>query len=179
MYAGEGGNDNVVNNYYKPGPSTNPKVQALVLNPYKIDKEKGRLPYGKFYLTGNYVDGSPAVTARNWCGVVMNGGTSADTAQSKVTTPFDLGPLALQAAPAAYEAVLNGAGAIYPQCDTLDQRIAHPHRHHHRRAGPLPARHALPHLAKSLAGAEINPRTPRYRPRRHARRLGKSSSPEP
>ncbi|WP_216688115.1 hypothetical protein [Hymenobacter siberiensis] len=124
MYAGEGGNDNVVNNYYKPGPSTNPKVQALVLNPYKIDKEKGRLPYGKFYLTGNYVDGSPAVTARNWCGVVMNGGTPADTAQSKVTTPFDLGPLALQAAPAAYEAVLNGAGAICPQCDTLDQRIA-------------------------------------------------------
>jgi pectate lyase len=123
VYAGEGGNYNIVNNYYKPGPSTNPKVQAQVLNPYKIDKEQGRLPYGKFYLTGNYVDGAPAVTARNWRGVVMNGGTAADTVQSKVTTPFNLGPLALQTAPAAYEAVLNGAGAICPQRDTLDQRI--------------------------------------------------------
>jgi pectate lyase len=123
VYAGEGGNYNIVNNYYKYGPSTNEKVKAQVLNPYKIDKEKGRLPYGKFYLTGNYVDGSPAVTARNWRGVVMNGGTAADTAQSKVDAPFSLGPTTLQTAPAAYEAVLRGAGAIAPRRDTLDQRI--------------------------------------------------------
>ena len=123
VYAGEGGNYNIVNNYYKPGPSTNDKVKAQVLNPYKIDKEKGRLPYGKFYLTGNYVDGAPAVTARNWRGVVMNGGTAADTVQSKVTTPFALGPTTLQTASEAYEAVLRGAGAIAPRRDTLDQRI--------------------------------------------------------
>ncbi|MCC3154366.1 pectate lyase [Hymenobacter sp. BT770] len=123
VYAGEGGNYNVVNNYYKPGPNTDPKVRAQVLNPYKIDKETGRLPYGKFYLTGNYVAGAPAITAHNWRGVVMNGGTAADTAQSKVDQPFVLGPLALQTAPAAYEAVLLGAGAIRPRRDTLDQRI--------------------------------------------------------
>ena len=123
VYAGEGGNYNIVNNYYKPGPSTSPKVRAQVLNPYKIDKDPGRLPYGKFYLTGNYVDGSAAVTAHNWKGVVMNGGTAADTALSKVETPFALGPVVVQAAPVAYEAVLLGAGAIRPQRDTLDQRI--------------------------------------------------------
>ncbi len=123
VYAGEGGNYNIVNNYYKPGPSTNPKVKAQVLNPYKIDKEKGRLPYGKFYLTGNYVDGAPGVTAHNWRGVVMNGGTAADTVQSKVETPFALGPVAVQTASEAYEAVLLSAGAIRPRRDTLDQRI--------------------------------------------------------
>ena len=123
VYAGEGGNYNIVNNYYKPGPSTNPKARAQVLNPYKIDKEQGRLPYGKFYLTGNYVDGAPGVTARNWRGVVMNGGTAADTAQAKATKLFALGPVALQPAQAAYEAVLTGAGATRPRRDTLDQRI--------------------------------------------------------
>ena len=123
VYAGEGGNYNIVNNYYKPGPSTNPKARAQVLNPYKIDKEQGRLPYGKFYLTGNYVDGAPGVTARNWRGVVMNGGTAADTAQAKATKPFALGPVVLQPVQAAYEAVLAGVGATRPRRDTLDQRI--------------------------------------------------------
>ncbi|WP_426061276.1 pectate lyase family protein [Hymenobacter sp. B1770] len=123
VYAGEGGNYNVVNNYYKPGPNTDPKVRAQVLNPYKIDKELGRLPYGKFYLTGNYVAGSPAVTARNWRGMVMNGGTPADTVLSKVDQPFAIGQLALQPAAEAFEAVLQGAGAIRPRRDTLDQRI--------------------------------------------------------
>jgi pectate lyase len=123
VYAGEGGNYNIVANYYKPGPSTNPKTRAQLLNPYKIDKEKGRLPYGKFYLAGNYVDGAPAVTAHNWSGVVMNGGTAADTVQSKVVKPFALGPFTLQPAKIAYEAVLRGAGATRPVRDTLDQRI--------------------------------------------------------
>jgi pectate lyase len=123
VYAGEGGNYNIVNNYYKPGPSTSPKVKAQVLNPYKLDKGSNPLPYGKFYLSGNYVDGSPAVTARNWRGVVMNGGTTTDTVQAKVEKPFNLGPVAVQPAAVAYEAVLRGAGAIAPRRDTLDQRI--------------------------------------------------------
>ena len=123
VYAGEGGNYNIVNNYYKPGPSTNPRVRAQVLNPYKIDKEQGRLPYGKFFLTGNYVDGAPAVTAHNWRGVAMNGGSAADTVLSKVETPFQLGLGAPQTAVAAYEAVLRGAGATGPRRDTLDQRL--------------------------------------------------------
>ncbi|GAB3288984.1 polysaccharide lyase family 1 protein [Hymenobacter humi] len=123
VYAGEGGNYNVVNNYYKPGPSTEPKVRTQVLNPYKIDKQPNPLPYGKFYLTGNYLVGSPAVTAHNWRGAVMNGGTAADTVLSKVNQPFPIAPFTLQTAAEAYEAVLLGAGAIRPRRDTLDQRI--------------------------------------------------------
>ena len=124
VYAGEGGNYNIVNNYYKPGPSTNPNTRAQLLNPYKIDKEKGRLPYGKFFVAGNYVAGAPAVTAHNWRGVAMNGGTAADTAQAKVEKAFALGgKMVIQSATAAYETVLQGAGAIRPVRDTLDQRI--------------------------------------------------------
>ncbi|TGE27754.1 pectate lyase [Hymenobacter metallicola] len=121
VYGGEGGNYNIVGNYYKPGPSTKASVRARVLNPYKLE-ERG-LPYGKYYVAGNVVEGSPAVTRRNWRGVAMNGGTRADTVQAQVNTPFALGPVATQTAEAAYEAVLQGAGAIRPGRDTLDQRI--------------------------------------------------------
>jgi hypothetical protein len=123
VYAGEGGNYNVVNNYYKHGPSTKDNVKTRVLNPYKIEKGSNPLPYGKFYLTGNYVDASADVTRHNWRGVTMNGGTAADTVQAKATTPFNLGPISTQTAAEAYKAVLQHVGASLPKRDTLDQRI--------------------------------------------------------
>ncbi|MVN77378.1 pectate lyase [Hymenobacter sp. HMF4947] len=123
VYAGEGGNYNIVNNYYKPGPSTKETVRARLLNPYKLEKGSNPLPYGKFYLAGNYQDASADVTAHNWRGVTMNGGAAADTALAKATTPFDLGPVATQTAAAAYPLVLEQAGATRPLRDTLDQRL--------------------------------------------------------
>ncbi|AMR26417.1 pectate lyase [Hymenobacter psoromatis] len=123
VYAGEGGNYNIVNNYYKAGPSTKPAVHARLLNPYKLTKGNNPLPYGKFYLSGNYQDASAEVTAHNWRGVVMNEGIPADTALSKVTAPFDLGPVTTQTAAQAYDLVLAGAGASCPRRDTLDQRM--------------------------------------------------------
>ncbi|MBD2714487.1 T9SS type A sorting domain-containing protein [Microvirga sp. STR05] len=125
---GEGGNYNIVNNYYKSGPSTPTSssggvpIRSEVLNPYK-QTSSPVLPYGKFYLTGNYVDGYPAVTARNWLGVVMSGGTRADTAQAKVTTPFPLPAVPTHTALDAYTAVLQKAGCVLPTRDALDQRI--------------------------------------------------------
>ncbi|UOR03628.1 T9SS type A sorting domain-containing protein [Hymenobacter aerilatus] len=121
VYGGEAGNYNVVNNYYKYGPSTSNSVRYRVLNPYK--QTSPALPYGQFYMTGNYVDGSPLHTADNWKGVVMQGGSLADTTKAKAATPFDLGPVTTQTATVAYEAVLAGAGAMLPRRDTLDQRI--------------------------------------------------------
>lgn len=120
VYAGEGGNYNVMNNYYKWGPSTGKNAKERILNPYK---KVPSLPYGKFYLDGNYVDGSPAVTASNWLGVVMNEGTAADTVLSKVISPFPAEAMATQPAAEAYALVLQNAGAILPRRDTLDQRI--------------------------------------------------------
>jgi hypothetical protein len=93
----------------------------MLLNPYKTTT----LPYGQYYLTGNYADGYPAVSARNWRGVSMNGGTQADTTLSKASTAFAIGtnPLPTQAAQDAYASVLAGAGCVLPVRDAIDQRI--------------------------------------------------------
>ncbi|MCC3156595.1 T9SS type A sorting domain-containing protein [Hymenobacter sp. 15J16-1T3B] len=122
VYGGEGANYNVVNNYYKYGPSTSSSARFRILNPYK-QTSAPVLPYGKYYFTGNYVDGSASVTNRNWLGALMNGGTAADTALARVTTPFPLIPIPTQTAQEAYAAVLQNVGCVLPQRDTLDQRI--------------------------------------------------------
>jgi pectate lyase len=123
VYAGEGGNYNIVNNYYKPGPSTKDAVRTRLLNPYKLSTGDNPLPYGKFYLAGNYQEASAEVTAHNWRGVTMNGGTRADTTLAQASQPFALGPVATQPAAQAYDLVLAGAGASRPLRDTLDQRL--------------------------------------------------------
>jgi len=125
---GEGGNYNMVNNYYKWGPST-PNTssggvprRAQVMNPSRTTTAPV-LPYPRIFLSGNYVNGSPLVTARNWRGVLMSGGTLADTVQSKVSTPFTIVPMPTQTALDAYTSVLQSAGCVLPARDALDQRI--------------------------------------------------------
>ncbi|MEI9806833.1 MAG: pectinesterase family protein [Bacteroidota bacterium] len=124
---GEGGNYNIVNNYYKYGPSTSSgnssgvPIKYMIINPGK-QTTAPVLPYGQYYVTGNYVDGSTAITQNNWLGAAMSGGTQADTTQSKVATAFDLGTITMQSAQDAYNLVLQYAGASFAR-DTLDQRI--------------------------------------------------------
>jgi hypothetical protein len=120
VYAGEGGNYNVVNNYYKYGPSTSNNAKGKTVNPYK---KPPSIPFGKFYITGNYVDGSPEVTKNNWLGLVMNEGTDADAQQAKVIAPFSAEPINTQSAVDAYTLVLKSVGANLPTRDTLDERI--------------------------------------------------------
>ncbi|WP_460503951.1 pectate lyase family protein, partial [Hymenobacter agri] len=120
VYGGEGGNYNLVNNYYKWGPSTSSKFKTV--NPYK-QTTAPLLPYAQIYMAGNYVDGSASVTSRNWLGATMQGGTLADTTQSKVSTPFNIAPLNTQTAQAAYTSVLQGVGCVLPVRDAVDQRI--------------------------------------------------------
>ena len=123
-YGGEGGNYNMVNNYYKYGPSTGTSTtnRSRVFGAYK-QTTAPVLPYPQLYITGNYVDGNPAVTAANWKGVSMNGGSAGDTVLSKVATPFNVAPLNTQTAQAAYASVLQGVGCVLPVRDALDQRI--------------------------------------------------------
>ena len=116
VYGGDGGNYNVVNNYYKYGPNTGSGVKYRICNP-------GNTPYGKWYVNGNHVDGSSTNTADNWLGVAPAGG-SADKPMVKADSPLELGyPVGSQSAIDAYEAVLQGAGCSLPNRDTLDQRI--------------------------------------------------------
>ncbi len=116
---GEGGNYNIQNNYYKYGPSTISTAKNMVINPFVT----APLPYGKYYVKGNYVDGYTSITNNNWLGAKMNGGSLADTTQSKVTTEFAIPTINLQSAANAYSAVMAGVGASIPARDTLDARI--------------------------------------------------------
>ena len=122
MYGGEGGNYNLVNNYYKYGPSTTSSSRSKVVNPHK-QTSAPTLSYAQIYLAGNYVDGYPAITAANWKGATMQGSTLADTTQSKALTPFSIAPQNTQTATAAYTSVLQSVGCVLPVRDAVDQRI--------------------------------------------------------
>jgi pectate lyase len=119
VYAGEGGNYNIVNNYYKYGPATAANAKTRVVNPYK---KPPAIPFGKFYVEGNYIDGSPEVTANNWLGITMNNGTEADAMAAKLDKPYLVVNIKTETAVAAYESVLKFVGASYKR-DTLDERI--------------------------------------------------------
>lgn len=115
VYGGERGNHNVVNNYYKAGPGTKKNVRNRILNITASEN----YPYGSFYVSGNYVEGNPAVTADNW-----NGGVDTEAAVSgvKAEKPFYAETIPEQTAQVAYEAVLMSAGASLVR-DQVDTRI--------------------------------------------------------
>ncbi|MGX5817884.1 pectate lyase family protein [Chitinophaga lutea] len=110
-YGGEGGNHNIVANYYKAGPATRASVRARIVNPADT-------PYGKFYVEGNYVDGFPKITADNWNGGVQG----ADEGAVRLKQPVSLAPVATQPAEKAYRLVLQHAGASLHR-DAADERV--------------------------------------------------------
>ncbi|MBK7098348.1 MAG: pectate lyase [Sphingobacteriales bacterium] len=118
VYGGEGGYYNMVNNYFKSGPSTTSRKYQVVA----IDSS-AQYPYAQYFLSGNYVAGSPANTANNWLSVFMKSGKLADTVKSKVATPFSVENITLHSAEQAYTLVLQKAGCVRPNRDTLDERI--------------------------------------------------------
>jgi hypothetical protein len=127
---GEGGNYNVVNNYYKYGPATLSVLtngvnrRNMIINPYK-SASAAVTTYGNYYLTGNYCDNSAAVTSDNWLGVSYNNGnpTPAELTAMKQTTPFAVTNINMETALDAYNSVLQKAGCTLPNRDTLDARI--------------------------------------------------------
>ena len=125
---GDGGNYNLVNNYYKYGPSTGTgssvsiPVRGMIVQPGKTTGTTP-IPYGKFYLSGNYVDGYTTITNNNWLGVSMSGGVQADTVLAKVASEHAIAPVFTHTALEAYELVLQFSGANLKR-DTLDERIA-------------------------------------------------------
>ncbi len=121
IYAGEGGMYNIVNNYFKYGPSTKPSVKMRIVNPYK--EEKPQIPYGKFFVEGNYVDGFNDVSKNNSLGVFMgNKGNTDDKNEALALNAFSAISIPLLTAKEAYTKVLQNAGASYKR-DTLDERI--------------------------------------------------------
>jgi hypothetical protein len=111
-YGGEGGNQNIVANYYKAGPATKPgPLRYRIVNPWD-----GK---GCWYVAGNAVDGYPLITADNWAG-----GVQADSIRvSRADAPFPFAPVVTHTAEDAYGLVLAGAGAVLPKRDSVDARI--------------------------------------------------------
>lgn len=121
VYGGEGGQYNIVNNYYRYGPATNKSVRHRIVNPSK--QEKPFIDFGKYFVNGNYVDESTEVTKNNLLGVHPgNNASSAEKEQMIVKNAFDALPVTTQSAGDAYQTVLAKAGASFSR-DTLDQRI--------------------------------------------------------
>lgn len=121
VYGGEGGKYNVVNNYYKYGPSTRKSSRFRIVNP---TTPKNNNPYGLFYVNGNCVDEAKEMSKKNILGVYMDKKAAEgdiDKAISKKEIPVEVA-LPVKSAKQSYEDVLKYAGASFSR-DTLDQRI--------------------------------------------------------
>ncbi|RYY71529.1 MAG: pectate lyase [Chitinophagaceae bacterium] len=119
VYGGEAGLYNIVNNYFKYGPSTSPSVRYRIVNPSKTDQ----LYFGKWYVAGNYVDGAPEVSNNNWLGIHMGkGDTEADKKAAVAPAVFAAVVIPERTARQAYDDVLLKVGASFKR-DTMDQRI--------------------------------------------------------
>ena len=142
VYGGEGGNYNMVNNYYKPGPATpgnltlssssNKRNRILNYTSYYYSSDAAVYPDtlwgGKFFIDGNYVNGYPDVTADNWTKGVQKDSYSHAAelmAAARQNKPFPFDPVRTQTAEAAYNSVLDSVGAILPKRDIIDARIIH------------------------------------------------------
>ncbi|MFD0676319.1 MULTISPECIES: pectinesterase family protein [unclassified Paenibacillus] len=119
---------NMINNYYKPGPSTFDGVKSRIINPSDIGGGGGA-----FYIDGNFMEGAADVTADNWVKNSSGGfkAISPDGTFIRKLKPMIIpdaldpigGPVNTDTATVAYEKVLQSAGASLPKRDSLDQKI--------------------------------------------------------
>ncbi|MCB9283851.1 MAG: pectate lyase [Lewinellaceae bacterium] len=129
-YGGEAMNVNIVNCYYKPGPATGPKTRIISIDKNKVPGTAVYDIWGKFYIDGNFVEGSPNVTSDNWTYGVYNQfhssyGTvsTADKVAMRMLQehPID-GNVTTHSAQEAYDKVLDIAGASRSR-DAVDTRV--------------------------------------------------------
>lgn len=113
---------NMVNNYYRYLASVS-SGKYRILQPTTscsncTDKYGCSITVGKFYVNGNYVDGSATNTSDNWKGV------SPSTDAMKATTPFAMAieVTGKQTAEEAFESVLNHVGASRSR-DAADTKV--------------------------------------------------------
>jgi hypothetical protein len=113
-YGGELWPRNWINNYYKAGPATDAKVR------FRIFLQKD--PRGKMFAAGNYVHGSPEITADNWKGIDFAPDGEATERTLRVNEPYVVAPVTTQTAEAAFASVLAQAGCSLVR-DAVDARI--------------------------------------------------------
>jgi hypothetical protein len=103
---------NFAGNYLKPGPSTTQRPQLFHQGTEVVQP-------GSLYLAGNVLAGNPAATRDNWRGT----GFFYDRVSLAAAEPFPAPPVTAVPAAAAYEQVLQGAGATQPARDAVDLRV--------------------------------------------------------
>lgn len=119
---------NIINNYYKPGPST-PKNEPIGYRILKPESGRSKLKYhvyGRAYVNGNIVEGNDRVTKDNWDGGVQieelpDAGSYKDN--MKWNRPLPMPEFTILPAREAYTYVLDNAGANLPKRDAVDMRI--------------------------------------------------------
>jgi hypothetical protein len=123
-YGAEGGDYNLINNYYKPGPATGSGVRDRIFSPNADDGSNAQVAgiWGLFYVDGNYMHGSTLVNNDNWKGIDPNPSTKSKD-ELKSVTEFDCAEVTTFSALIAYEQVLANAGCVIPNRDSIDQRI--------------------------------------------------------
>lgn len=119
-YGGDGMNVNLVNNYWKPGPGTSNSTKERIVSTGRILDAASPLYgiWGKYYVDGNYVNGSTRATQDNWTYGVFSqfhGSqlpvTEANKQDLKIETPHPFAEITTHNATKAYELVLDHAGA--------------------------------------------------------------------
>jgi pectate lyase len=112
-YGGEGGQYNIVNNYYKAGPATKSNKDRIFEAYYEGS-------YGKFFVDGNFVFGFEEVTSDNWLGFDLKSGGSLESL--KASSRFDITQVEYTSPEDAFADVLEHAGASLWR-DAVDTRI--------------------------------------------------------
>ena len=112
-YGGEMGQQNMVNNYYKPGPATKKDVISRIVEPWDT--------VGRWHVSGNRIEGNSKVSSDNWSGGVQ--GDNAGNPVIREDEPFVVADVRTTSARRAYRSVLRNAGATLPHRDPVDARI--------------------------------------------------------
>jgi len=118
---------NIINNYYKPGPSTQKgNLSHRILKPESGRSKLGYLVFGRAYVNGNIVEGNDSVTKDNWNGGVQveelsNAGKYKDA--MKWNKPLPMPEITIIPTLEAKAFVLDNAGATLPKRDPVDTRI--------------------------------------------------------
>ncbi len=110
---------NIVNNYFKPGPATSDSI--FFIEPYLNRPGRKFCGYGKWFLSGNVMEGHPDLTLDNWSGIQVS--KVGSVANIRSNTEFDYHEVGTEKAGSAFQSVLTYAGATKPKRDKIDARV--------------------------------------------------------
>lgn len=124
-YGAEAMHVNIVNNYYKPGPATEERIQNRIIS-VNAKTEERPFPrikdvWGKYYIEGNVMSHNGDISVDNWSAVRIEGEQIRDNIKLSQTIPVR-GSIRTHDARTAYEKVLSYAGSSLVR-DDIDQRI--------------------------------------------------------